>query len=171
MTLVGDEHRRHSREPSVKEPSRRRFNRNRVDLRVDVIVGSGAERQTLQGRAVTLSEGGMAAIVAGQLRLDDVVTTEFFTAEAKERLRAVVRHQSRLISGFGFINFDERERSMLRAITLPASRCLSRCDMAVAVRSSPSTITGSTFKTIFSRRSSKASTSRGVRPKSTSRTT
>jgi hypothetical protein len=92
--------------------SRRRFTRYRVEMRVKVVPRS--EVNELEGRAFNLSEGGMGAILTGEVPIGDVVNIQFVDAGVELRFAAIVRWHSARMYGFEFINLREQEKAVLR---------------------------------------------------------
>src|ERR1700685_2692476 len=90
------------------EPGRRRGLRYRVQAPLDVTVLRSGIPDTLPGRSVNLGEGGLAAVLAGELLPGEAVGVEIRLPLAGGRLRAraLVRHHDRLRSGMEFVGLS-----------------------------------------------------------------
>jgi hypothetical protein len=87
--------------PGQEQPSRRRSLRYRVQTPLDVTVLRSGIPDTLPGRSVNLGEGGVAAVLAGELSPGEAVGVEISLplVTGLLRTRALVRHQDKLRSG------------------------------------------------------------------------
>jgi TonB family protein len=83
---------------------------------VDITILRSGVPFLIPGRAVNVGEGGMAAILAGELRPGDSVGLEFRLPSMGLPLRtkAVVRHQSRLRCGVEFVNLSREGQTMIQ---------------------------------------------------------
>ena len=97
-------------------PSRRRGVRYRVQAPLDVTVLRSGIPDTLPGRSVNLGEGGVAAVVAGELLQGEVVGVEIRLPMVEDplRTRALVRHQDRLRSGMEFVGLSLEQQAAIR---------------------------------------------------------
>jgi len=66
-----------------------------------------------RGISLDLSEGGVAAIVPGMLRLGEMVEIEVHVAERTLRAMAIVRHTSGGRSGFEFVGLTPEDRQQI----------------------------------------------------------
>lgn len=100
----------------------RRFNRYKLDIRV-IITRENDGKQSFSGRCRHLGEGGLGAILAGELPVGDTVTLEFTLPEQKQpmRMRAAVRHRHGFHHGFEFLTLGLAQLELIRrsARTLP----------------------------------------------------
>ena len=101
----------------------RRFNRYKLDIRVSVTRDNGGTKETLNGRCRHLGEGGLGAVLAGELPSGEVVGLEFTLPGHKEpmRMRAVVRHRHGFHHGFEFLTVTPTQLESIRKAekTLP----------------------------------------------------
>ena len=63
-----------------------------------------------RGTTLDISEGGLGAIVSGELRVGDMVEIDVPIAEATLSIVAIVRHTSGVRSGFEFVGLTLEER-------------------------------------------------------------
>jgi TonB family protein len=100
-----------------KQASRRRCSRLRLEAPLDVTVVRAGVPHTLPGRSVNLGEGGVGAVLAGELAAGEAVGVEIWLPSATEplRVRAVVRHHDRLRSGMEFSGLSMKQKATLRA--------------------------------------------------------
>ncbi len=100
----------------------RRFNRYKLDIRV-TITRENDGHHSFFGRCRHLGEGGLGAILAGELPVGDTVTVEFTLPGQKEpmRMRAAVRHRHGFHHGFEFLTLGLAQLETIRraAKTLP----------------------------------------------------
>lgn len=101
--------------PGWEQPSRRRGRRYRVQAPLDVTVLRSGVPDTVPGRAINLSEGGVAAVLAGELLPGEAVGVEIQLPLAADslRTRAVVRHHDKLRSGMEFVGLSEEQRAAI----------------------------------------------------------
>ncbi|MGA8214879.1 MAG: TonB family protein [Candidatus Sulfotelmatobacter sp.] len=99
------------------QPSRRRGVRYRVQAPLDVIVLRSGIPQTLPGRSVNLGEGGVSAVLAGELLPGEAVGVEIRLPRVADplRTRALVRHHDELRSGLQFIGLSVERQAAIRA--------------------------------------------------------
>lgn len=84
---------------------------------VEVTVLRSGIPDTLPGRALNLSERGMAVVLAGELKKGESVGVEFRLPSMAEpmRTRAAVRHQDSLLYGFEFTAISAQQRNAIRS--------------------------------------------------------
>ncbi len=70
----------------------------------------------LRGITLDVSEGGMGALVQGDLRLGEAVEVDLQLDEHVFNAVAIVRHTSRVRSGFEFLGMTVEERSQITEI-------------------------------------------------------
>jgi TonB family protein len=99
-----------------KQASRRRQMRYRLQAPLDVTVLRSGVPHTLPGRSVNLGEGGLGAVLAGELSPGESVGVEIWLPVATDplRTRALVRHHDRLRSGMEFVGLSARQKATLR---------------------------------------------------------
>jgi|SRR5580700_949401 len=97
-------------------PPRRRGLRYCVRAPLDVTVLRSGIPDTLPGRSVNLGEGGVAAVVAGELLPGEAVGVEVRLPLASDplRTRALVRHHDKLRSGLEFVGLSAEQRAAIR---------------------------------------------------------
>ena len=98
------------------QPSRRRALRYRVEAPLDVTVLRSGVPDTLPGRSVNLGEGGISAVLAGELLPGEAVGVEIrlpMTA-GPLRTRALVRHHDKLRSGMEFVGLSIDQQAAIR---------------------------------------------------------
>jgi TonB family protein len=102
--------------PGQDQPQRRRGVRYRVQTPLDVTVLRSGIPDTLPGRSVNLGEGGVAAVLAGELSPGEAVGVEISLPLVKGllRTRALVRHQNKLRSGLEFVGLSAEQRAVIR---------------------------------------------------------
>src|SRR5205085_6505437 len=90
--------------------------RHPLAIPVDVTFLRSGLPESIPGRSLNIGEGGLAAIVAGELVLGDTVGVEFRlpSLAAPVRTKAVVRHQARLRAGIQFVGLSAEQRAMIR---------------------------------------------------------
>ncbi len=101
------------------QPSRRRTLRFAVQAPLDVTVLRSGVPDTVPGRSENLGAGGMAAVLAGELKPGQSVGVEirFPPGASPFRLRALVRHQHNLRCGMQFVGLSPAQKATLRAWT------------------------------------------------------
>lgn len=91
---------------------------HRYDLAVpvDVTVLRSGVPDSIPGRATNVCEGGLGAVVAGELRTGDCVGVEFRLPFSSSRFyaKAVVRYEARLQCGLEFQGLSQNQREMIR---------------------------------------------------------
>src|SRR5579863_7129154 len=105
-----------ARAGSWHQPSRRRRLRYRVQTPLDVTVLRSGIPDTLPGRSVNLGEGGVAAVIAGELKPGEAVAVEILLPTAVEplRARATVKHHDKLRSGMEFVGLTAKQMAAIR---------------------------------------------------------
>jgi len=90
--------------------------RHPLAIPVDMTLLRSGVPESIPGRSVNIGEGGMAAVVAGELIPGDTVGVEFRLPSVGVPLRAkaVVRHHARLRCGIEFIGLSAEQRAMIR---------------------------------------------------------
>jgi TonB family protein len=98
------------------QPSRRRRLRYRVQAPLDVTVLRSGIPDTLPGRSVNLGEGGVGAVLAGELLPGEAVGVEIRLPLAADplRSRALVRHYDKLRSGLEFVGLSVEQQAAIR---------------------------------------------------------
>jgi TonB family protein len=98
------------------QPSRRRGTRYRVQSPLDVTVLRSGIPDRLPGRTVNLGEGGLAAVLAGELAPGEAVGVEIRLPLARDplRTRALVRHYDKLRSGMEFVGLSPEQQAAIR---------------------------------------------------------
>ncbi len=97
------------------QPSRRRWLRYRVQALLDVTVVRSGIPDILPGRSVNLGEGGVSAVLAGELSPGEAVGVEIKLPHADPlRTRALVRHQDKLRSGLEFVGLSAEQQAAIR---------------------------------------------------------
>lgn len=97
-------------------PSRRRMPRFEIRAPLDVTVLRSGIPDTVPGRALNLSERGMAAMMAGELAAGETVGVELRLPMTTDplRARALVKYQDKLRCGMEFVGFSEEQRAAVR---------------------------------------------------------
>ncbi len=94
----------------------RRAFRHPVAVPLDVTVLRSGVPDCIPGRSLNVSEGGLAAVVAGELRPGDSVGIEMRLPHANLPLmaKAVVRHHAHLQCGLEFIGLSQEQQALIR---------------------------------------------------------
>jgi TonB family protein len=105
-----------ARVPVRSGATRRRIPRYPIAVPVDVTVLRSGIPATIPGRSLDVGEGGLAAILAGELHPGDSVGLEFRLPDLDVQLRAkaVVRHQARLRFGVEFLGIPPEQLELIR---------------------------------------------------------
>lgn len=98
----------------AKSGSRRRSPRLQIQSPLDVTVVRNGVPDKLPGRAVNAGETGLAAILAGELALNEAVMIELHGPPNAVRLSAVVRYQDKLRCGLEFGELTAAQRTSLQ---------------------------------------------------------
>jgi TonB family protein len=95
---------------------RHRTPRYPVAVPMTITVRRSGMTDSIPGRSVDIGEGGVAAVLAGELQPGEWVGVEFRLPNASQALRtkAVVRHHNRLRCGLEFLGLSRDERYMIR---------------------------------------------------------
>jgi len=101
---------------AVKASESRKFSRQRISVALDVILLRSGVPENVPGRCVDLSEGGIGAMVAGELSAGQQVAIELRLPQVSVplRARARVRYQGKLRCGFEFVGLPEEQQQMIR---------------------------------------------------------
>jgi hypothetical protein len=96
--------------------ARRRGPRCALAVPVRVTVMRSGTAYSIPGRSVDLCEGGIAVVLAGEVRVTDLVGVEFLLPDLGLGLqtRAVVRHYSALRCGFEFKDLTRHQQAVIR---------------------------------------------------------
>ena len=107
---------------ALAKAERRVLSRYAVSVALDVIALRSGVPENLPGRCTDLSEGGVGAMVAGELPVGQQVAVEFRLPNVgvPVRARALVRYQGRLHYGFEFIGLAVDQRELIRYWTFQA---------------------------------------------------
>ena len=82
-----------------------------VPLRLRHLMGGGIHNSP--GITLDVSEGGVGALVQGDLRLGETVELDLQFPDRPLSVIAIVRHTSRVRSGFEFLGMTAEERSQI----------------------------------------------------------
>jgi TonB family protein len=84
---------------------------------VDVTVLRSGIPDTLPGRSVNLGEGGVSAVLAGELSPGESVGVEIQLPKSSDplRARALVRHHDKLRAGMEFVGLSAEQQAAIRA--------------------------------------------------------
>jgi hypothetical protein len=101
------------------QPSRRRWLRYPAPVVLDVTVLRSGVPETMPGRCVDVSMGGIAAVLAGELSPGESVGVEMHLplAEVPFRARALVRHHNQLRCGMEFVGLSDDQQAAIRNST------------------------------------------------------
>ena len=102
--------------PEWSGPSRRRVPRFQLHSPLDVTVLRSGIPDTVPGRSLNVCEGGIAAMLAGELTPGEAVGIEVQLPLLPDplRTRATVRHQDRLRCGLEFVGLSTEQRASIR---------------------------------------------------------
>jgi len=100
--------------PALEPSPRRAFLRHPIQVPLDLIVLRSGVPESIPGRCTDICEGGMGAIVAGELAAGQRVAVELRLPNVgvPVRARAVVRHQWQLHCGVEFVGLALEQREM-----------------------------------------------------------
>ncbi|MBZ5704223.1 MAG: TonB family protein [Acidobacteriia bacterium] len=95
---------------------RRCVPRHAIAIPVDLTVLRSGIPASIPGRSLDVGEGGLCAILAGELRPGDIVGVEFRLphVNAPIRAKAAVRHQARLRCGIEFLGLSHEQKAAIR---------------------------------------------------------
>ena len=101
----------------VQRPSRRQFLRHPMDVPVDITILRSGVPQTIPARIVDLGEGGLSAVIAGEVLAGQAVGVEFNLPVASEfiRAKAVVRHYAQMLCGLEFMALAAHQKEIIRS--------------------------------------------------------
>jgi protein TonB len=101
---------------SIRQASRRRVPRFRVQVELDVTVLRAGVPDTVPGRSLNLCERGMAAMLAAEVAAGESVTVEVRLPSQPEflRARALVKYQDELRCGLEFVGLSTEQRAAIR---------------------------------------------------------
>ena len=102
--------------PNPSNSNRRRFGRFSVSVPVDVVVLRSGVPSTIPGRSVDVGEGGVSAVLAGEVQPGEAVGVSLqlpFVLEPVQA-KAVVRHYGPLRCGIQFIAMSAEQLTSLR---------------------------------------------------------
>ncbi len=92
----------------------RKLTRFDLDKRVRVTVASEGNSVVLHGRTCDVSEGGLCAVISGQLRVADQVSLEVTGLdEGSVSVNATVRHARGFYYGFEFSGLTRQQSAAL----------------------------------------------------------
>jgi TonB family protein len=96
--------------------SRYRVPRYAISVPVNITVLRSGIPDSIPGRLLNIGEGGVAAVLAAELRPGDSAAIEFRLPDVALPLRAkaVVRHQSDLRCGLAFLALSPEQRTMIQ---------------------------------------------------------
>jgi outer membrane biosynthesis protein TonB len=94
----------------------RRNPRFHIAIPVDVTVLRSGVPDNVPGRSLDLGEGGLALILAGELRRGESVGIEFQLPNLSSRVqaKAMVRHEAQLRCGLEFVGLSDEQQAMIR---------------------------------------------------------
>ena len=120
---------------------RHRIPRYPVAVPMNITVVRSGATDSIPGRSLDIGEGGVAAVLAGELQPGEWVGVEFQLPNASQALRtkAVVRHHNQLRCGLEFLGLSRDERYMIRQWAGTAQSQLAEIEPRVI--NSPSTKT------------------------------
>jgi TonB family protein len=100
---------------AVRPSEARRFSRQPINTPLDVIALRSGVPENLPGRCLDLSEGGVGAMVAGELSAGQHVAIELRLPDVGVplRARARVRYQGKLRCGFEFVALPPDQQDMI----------------------------------------------------------
>ncbi|HUB01740.1 MAG TPA: PilZ domain-containing protein, partial [Terriglobales bacterium] len=100
---------------ALKGSESRKSARQSISVALDVIILRSGVPENLPGRCLDLSEGGVGAMVAGELSPGQQVAVEIRLPDVglPLRARALVRYQSKLRSGFEFVGLPRQQQDMI----------------------------------------------------------
>lgn len=120
---------------AFKPSEARRFSRQPINTLLDVIALRSGVPENLPGRCLDLGEGGVGAMVAGELSAGQHVAIELRLPDVGVplRARARVRYQGKLRCGFEFVALPTEQQDMIfywAHRTLPHSARIARSGIA-----------------------------------------
>ena len=106
-----------SQEKKRQEPAiKRRYTRYHIDIRLMATVVREGVTITVHGRCDRLAEGGLSAVMAGELVPGETAALEFWLPVGPDplQLRAVVRYRRGFHHGFQFLDPTPAQRQAIR---------------------------------------------------------
>lgn len=102
--------------PATSNRYTRRTHRYDLAVPLDITVLRSGVPDCIPGRAVNVCEGGLGAVVAGDLHSGDSVGVEFRLPSTASQFhaKAVVRYEARLQFGLEFQSLSQQQRDMIR---------------------------------------------------------
>jgi hypothetical protein len=102
--------------PESETGSRRNLPRYLISVPLDLITLRSGIPDSIPGRCTDISEAGLGAAFAGELKLNQHVAIELKLPQLALplRARAIVRHHDRLHCGLQFVNLSIEQREMIR---------------------------------------------------------
>lgn len=98
----------------------RAFPRSLLDIRLVI-----RAKEVLHGRTKDLGEGGLGAVIPGDIQIGDIVTLELQLPLSSEplSLQAEVRYRQGFQYGFRFLHATDQQKELIRRATrdLPAA--------------------------------------------------
>jgi hypothetical protein len=94
----------------------RAYRRFLLDIRI-----VARTKESYHGRTKDISQGGLGATIAGDIKLGDVIELEFQVPESTEplKLQAEVRYRKGFQYGFKFLHAKEHQLELIRKTTYP----------------------------------------------------
>lgn len=101
---------------AISDRIARRTHRYSLAVPIDVTVLRSGVPDCIPGRAVNVCEGGLGAVVAGELHAGDSVAVEFRlpSTTSQFQAKAVVRYEARLQFGLEFQSLNQLQRDTIR---------------------------------------------------------
>lgn len=99
--------------PAHVPAERRRHERMPFSVPITLHYLIGGKACASRGISVDISEGGLGAVVPGDLRIGETVEIDFPLQGCALRSVAIVRHCANLRSGFEFLGLTPEERSQI----------------------------------------------------------
>lgn len=103
--------------PAARLPNvRRRIPRYPIAVPVDITVLRSGVPATIPGRSLDVGEGGVAAVLSGELKAGEWVAVALQLPDAGQPLhtKAVVRHHGQMRCGLEFLGLSRDQRYMIR---------------------------------------------------------
>ena len=102
-------------EPRTKDAIRR-YPRTLFSVPITLYqLRQGGVRST-RGMSLDLGEGGLGAIIQGQVHVGDMVNIDLHLSEQLLRTVVIVRHTSNVRSGFEFVGLSKEERLQITSV-------------------------------------------------------
>ncbi|HET9408160.1 MAG TPA: energy transducer TonB [Candidatus Sulfotelmatobacter sp.] len=119
-----------------QKPARRQLARYTLQEPLDLTVLRSGVPETLPGRCLNVCQHGIAAIIAGEVSVGDLVGIELQFPERPEslRARAVVRYHDKLRCGMEFVGATESQAAVIRRWVERAKPVVENEKDEVAVR-------------------------------------